>query len=191
MPERSNILPTETDDGVAFPFGWNESAQPSKGKPTQSARPQLVHSRDFVVQQPEPAVTWKSYDHIAAGTYPAFCQSARIQRDPVFKRWGCTVVFDVLSDSLLDRIAQLYWFLNLGDGEKPHAGRRGKFWSAWVLANGHPPKRVDRLSARVFVRRHATVVVVDVMKNHEGIALSEPSYSKIQRVISWDTGAAR
>jgi hypothetical protein len=158
-------------------------AEPLRSMESRAERPFLV--------QPEPAVTWKSYDCIPAGTYRAFSQSARIYRDRVFKRWQCAVAFDILNDSLLDRIAQLYWFLNLGDGEKPHAGRRGKFWSAWCAANGSPPKRVDRLSANIFIRRHATVLVVDVLKNHEGIALTEPSYSKVERVVSWDTGAAR
>ncbi len=32
---------------------------------------------------------------------------------------------------------------------------------------------MDRIAPAVFVGRHATVLVVDVMKNHEGIALQE------------------
>lgn len=139
----------------------------------------------------EPAITWANYDHVAPGTYPSYCRSAHVHRDPVFKRWTCAVRFDILDASLINVIARLVWFLNLGKGDKPHAGRRGNYWAAWCEANDGPPKRSDRMTPSVFVRRHATVIVEDVTKNHKGIALAEPAYSKIKAVLSWETGGVQ
>lgn len=136
----------------------------------------------------EPQITFHSYDHIAPGTYQAFSRAAKVYRDPVFKRWTCVVWFDVLDGSLINVITQLAWFLNLGTGDKPHAGRRSNFWSAWCAGNGTVPKRGDRMTPAVFVHRHATVRVESVTKNHKGVTFAEPTYSKITRVISWNTG---
>jgi hypothetical protein len=142
----------------------------------------------FPTTAAEPQVAWDKYDHIAPGTYPAFSRSARIYRDPAFRRWQCVVHFDILDASLQQVIARLAWFLNLGTDDKPHAGRRGNYWAAWCDANGSPPKRSDRLTPRTFERRHATVVVEDVKKDFQGRSLEQPAYSKVARVLSWNTG---
>ncbi len=159
---------------------------PRGGALTQPDKPVIVFptARD-------PEVTWKTYDHIAPGTYPAYSRSARIVRDSHYKRWLCLVQFDILDDALVDSIAQLAWFLNLGHGEKPHAGRRSKYWSAWCLANGGHPLRNARLSPSVFLRRQATVVVEDVWRDHQGTVSTEAAYSKIELVLSWNTGGGK
>ncbi len=144
--------------------------------------------RVIAFPSPEPQVTFASYDYIEPGTYQGFSRSAKIYQDKFFKRWTCVVLFDVLDGSLVNVIARLAWYLNLGTGDKPRAGRRGNFWAAWCAAKGSAPKRGDRMTAAVFVHRHVTVEVESVTKNHEGISLSEPSYSKIARIVSWNTG---
>jgi len=76
----------------------------------------------------EPEITWTHTPRIEPGEYPGYSRSAKVYRDGDFKRWVCAVQFDVLTDDLTGVRARLTWFLNLGDGEKPHAGRRGHYW---------------------------------------------------------------
>ena len=90
---------------------------------------------------------------------------------------------------MMKTIAQLTWFLSLGDGAKPRASRRGKYWPAWVRANGGLPRRGDRLPPRVFVGRHAIVCVEDTTKTHDnGDIEPEFAYSVVRDVIEWKTG---
>lgn len=137
----------------------------------------------------EPEISWVFIPRIEPGEYPAFSRLSKIYRDRQFKRWVCAVHFDVLDASLTQVIAQLIWYLNLGSGDKPRAGRRGNFWPSWVKANGGPPKRRDRLSPSVFERRQAIVKVDDTRKNHQSVAIPAPeSYSVIRDVVRWETG---
>ncbi len=136
-----------------------------------------------------PEISWTYTPRIEPGEYPAFCRAAKVYRDGQFKRWVCAVQFDVLDSSLMQVIARLTWYLSLGSRDKPHAGRRTNYWLAWVRANGGPPKRNDRLSPRVFERRHAVVKVDDTGNTHLQNAISaEESYSVIREVVEWQTG---
>jgi hypothetical protein len=91
--------------------------------------------------------------------------------------------------ALMEGVARVTWFLNLGTGKKPHAGRRGKYWAAWIRANGGPPKRGDRLSPTVFAGRRAIVRVEDTSKTHDRSQVeSEEAYSVVRNVIEWQTG---
>jgi hypothetical protein len=146
--------------------------------------------RPFLVKQAqaEPEVAWRPRDHITPGQYPAFSCNAKIFRDGIYKRWTCLVNFDVLDDSLIVVIARLGWFLNLGHGEEPRAGQRGRYWAAWILANsGRAPKRNDRLAPGIFRNRHAVVLVRDVERDFRGVTSQEP-YSVVADVLSWETG---
>lgn len=139
-----------------------------------------------------PEVSWRYCERIEPGEYPAYSRSAKIYRDGEFKRWVCAIQFDILDESLTKKIARLTWYLNLGSHENPRAGRRGTYWAAWVKANGHQPKRQDRLSPRVFVRRLALVAVSDTTKSHRQIAVKpDEAYSVIRMVLRWDTGENR
>ena len=137
----------------------------------------------------EPEIAWAFVPRIAPGDHPAISRGASVYRDRQFKRWVCAVQFDILSSSLMEVTARLTWFLNLGPREKPKAGRRTNYWAAWVKANGGPPKRRDRLSARVFEGRHAIVLVEDTRKTHGRAFIgAEESYSVVREVIEWRTG---
>jgi hypothetical protein len=139
-------------------------------------------------EQP-PEIWWTFTARIDPGEYPAYSRSAAVYRDRQFKRWVCAVQFDVLDGSLTNVLARVTWYINLGSSDKPHAGRRGNFWSAWVRANGGPPKRNDRLSPRVFEHRHATVRVEDTRKTHrQNVISAEESYSVVRDVVEWQTG---
>ena len=142
-----------------------------------------------LVRRAEPEIAWHYCDRMQPGEYPAFSRSAKVYRDRQFKRWICAVQFDILDTSLTKALARLTWYLNLGSGEKARAGRRGRYWSAWVEANNGQPKRTDRLSPSVFVRRHAIVSVEDTTKDHRQIAIkAEERYSVVRDVVRWETG---
>jgi hypothetical protein len=137
----------------------------------------------------QPEISWTFVPRLEPGDYPAYSRSAAVYRDRQFKRWVCAVQFNIMSSSLLDVIARLTWYLNLGAWEKPHAGRRGNYWAAWVRANGGPPKRNDRLSPRVFEGRYSLVRVADTTKTHcEGTGNPQESYSVIRNVTRRESG---
>jgi hypothetical protein len=139
-------------------------------------------------EQP-PEISWTFAARIDPGEYPAYSRSAMVYRDGQFKRWVCAVQFDVLDGSLTRVIARLTWYLNLGSRDYPRAGRRTNYWQAWVRANGGPPKRNDRLSPRVFERRHALVRVEDTGKTYRQKAIgADEIYSVIRDVVEWQTG---
>lgn len=130
-----------------------------------------------------PNIKWRHYDRIEPGVYTAYCRLARTYRDPGYRRWTCLLVFDVFAAGLMDVVARVPLWLNLGSGEEPHAGRRRRYFREWVRANGEPPKRQDRLSPRVFTGRMAHVRVGDTT--------GDASYSTVQEILGWDTGSPR
>jgi hypothetical protein len=136
-----------------------------------------------LVRRVDPAVSWADYDRIVPGVYPAYCRWAGCYRDPGFKRWTCLLLFDVLSDDLTRVLARVPLWLNLGNGEKPDAGRRRKFFKEWVRANGDPPARRDRLSPRVFTGRMARIEIGDTK--------GDSPYSVVRKIVCWETGPAR
>jgi len=142
--------------------------------------------------RPEPEITWTHTPRIPPGEYPAFSRSAKVYRDGHYKRWVCAVQFDVLTHDLVEVLARLTWFLNLGSGEAPHVTRRKNYWQAWVQASGEPPKRKDRLSPRVFVRRYARVSVSDTTKDFKQATVSgDSAYSVIRKVLRWENGRGK
>lgn len=139
----------------------------------------------------EPDIAFRHNDRIEPGEYPAYCRSTQLFFDDHFRRWILAVQFDVLDDALLSTVARLTKFFNLGERERPHAtSRRSHFRKAWVLANdGRPPVRGQKMAPSIFVNRIARVRVVDVMKDHQGCALSSDEvYSRISEILRWETG---
>jgi hypothetical protein len=132
----------------------------------------------------EPEIEWKSYPRIEPGEYSAYCRWAKKYRDPGFHRWTCLLLFDVLADDLLTVIATVPCWLPLGSSENARASLRGKYMKEWVRANGAPPKRGDRLSPVVFVRRIARVKVGDTDPQKSPVP-----YSVVRKILSWETGA--
>jgi len=143
------------------------------GRPQRRLRP---------VRQSETAIQWRYDDRIEPGVYPAYCRWAKHYRDPGFKRWTCLIRFDVLSDDLMRVLARVPLWLNLGGRDKPHAGRRRKYFKEWVRANGGPPGRQDRLSPRVFTGRMARIQI--------GETEGDAPYSVVREILSWETGPA-
>ena len=152
------------------------------------ARPQR-RSGSVLVRGAEPEISWRYCARIEPGEYRARSRSATVYVDGYFHRWVCAVQFDVLNDWLIDVIARLTWYLNLGSRDRPRAGRRSDYWQAWLSANNGPPKRRDRLSPQVFVGRHARVLVEDTQRDFKGITNAESAYSVIRKVLEWETGS--
>lgn len=131
----------------------------------------------------EPEITWREYPRIAPGEYPAYARFAKRYWDRGYRRWACLVGFDILADDLIRVIARVPLWLNLGNGERPRAGRRGNYLREWVKANRGPPVRGDRLSPRVFVGRFARVEVGDTDAERSPVP-----YSVVRRIMRWETG---
>ena len=156
---------------------WGGRSVRSVATPRQQARPQLVRGI-------EPEIVWADYPHIEPGEYPAISKLARTYFDRYFKRHICCVWFLV---AVGPRRVKLPYFLNLGTGDQPRAGRRGNYWLAWIQANdGRLPSRGDRLSPRIFEQRAARVLVADTKMNFRGDGNFQP-YSVIKNVLSWET----
>ena len=143
--------------------------------------------RPRIVRDVEPEITFADYPCIAPGEYQAISQRARVYFDKTFQRHVCCVWFSVLESDGMAVLAKLPWFLNLGNGPKPRAGRRSNYWRAWIVANGgHSPLRRDRLTPKVFEQRAAHVCVADTETNFRGDKVFAP-YSIIREVIRWET----
>jgi hypothetical protein len=127
------------------------------------------------------AIDWKEYPRIEPGTYSAYCAWGKIYYDRQYRRWTCLLRFKVLRDSGFEIVAQIPMWLALGNGEKPHASRRGRYMIEWVKAHGGPPPRNDRLSPTVFVHRVARVEVGDTTKG-------PVPYSVVKEILGWETG---
>jgi hypothetical protein len=131
---------------------------------------------------PEPEVQQRvrHYAHVHPDLYTGYCRIARIYLDRGYGRWTCLLIFDLLRPESGETIAGdvPVWFA-LGSGKKPSVSRRSKYFSAWILANGAPPRREDRMSAKVFRHRMAVVRVCDT----QGPA----PYSKVLDIVSWET----
>jgi hypothetical protein len=159
-----------------------EQVSPTQQTFSLSRKPQR-RLGSVLVPQTEPVIQWRDYARIEPGVYPAYCRWAKHYRDPGLHRWTCLLRFDVLSDDRTRVLARVPMWMNLGEGEKPDAGRRSNYFKEWLRANGGPPMRRDRLSPEVFTRRMARVEVADT-KGHA-------PYSKVLRIVSWETGPGR
>jgi len=142
-----------------------------------------VRAKQFgpvLLSHTEPAIEWRDYDRVEPGIYPAYCRWAKHYKDPGFKRWTCLLRFDLLSADLLRVLACVPFWMNLGAGEKPNAGRRKRYFLEWVRANYGPPMRSDRLSPKVFTGRMAQVEIGDTK--------GDAPYSVVRKILSWKTG---
>ena len=115
-------------------------------QPQEPSGPAVVHRTDS-------EIGWQDYPRIDPGLYFAYCRWAKHYRDPAFHRWTCLLGFDVLSNDLRPFACVPLW-LNLSHGEKPHAGRRSRYFAEWIRANGTAPMRRDRLSPRKKKKRN-------------------------------------
>ena len=133
----------------------------------------------MIKETTEPAVSWNEYALIAPGQYPAYCRKATWYEYRPYKRWTCLLLFDILADNLVDSLGTIPLWFNGGSKAKPSTSLLSRYLAAWVIANGGPPVRHDRLSPKVFTGR-AAIVVVDTLK-------SVVVCSVVRRILSWET----
>jgi hypothetical protein len=65
-----------------------------------------------------------------------------------------------------------------------HVPPKSKFWRAWTIANGAPPKRHDRMGLSVFRNRLFLVQIRDVVKDRGQNRLSEAiRHSVVEAIV--------
>ena len=136
-----------------------------------------------VVEEVAPAFEGATYARIEPGIYPAQCVHGKIYRDPGFRAWKALLRFRVESGQ------EIFGFFHLGTGVSPHAGRRSRYWAAWTLANGAPPRKRQTMSARVFRGKVFRVQASDVVQTGDGRS-HHPSaiYSTVKNIIEKEAG---
>jgi hypothetical protein len=137
-----------------------------------------------VVEEDAPVFEGVEYARIKPGQYSGQCVYFKVYYDRGFKRWTAMLRFQ-----LIDEEEEIYGFLNLGRRERPHAGRRSRYWAEWTLANGATPRKRQEMSPRVFRGKVFLVEVGDVTKagdgkSHQACAI----YSTVKKIIEKQVG---
>jgi hypothetical protein len=86
----------------------------------------------------------------------------------------------------MDEAGEVSFFLNMGNGESPSAGRSGesKFFHAWTLANDGPPRRGQEMSPKIFLGKCFLARVEDCTCDSKGRPKStDDVYSRITELI--------
>jgi hypothetical protein len=127
------------------------------------------------------------YPLVAPGRRTLQCVGARIYRHSGLpdKPWKCELRF---ADGFGE--LEIFGFFHLGTGDKPHAGRKGRYWGAWTLANGAPPRKRQTMSPRAFKGRWFVCDVETVTHKGRG-AKAEPlpehlRYSVVREILALD-----
>jgi len=123
------------------------------------------------VSEPEecgPVCEENPYPLLQAGKYEAQCVHSCLYRDLQFRRWTALLRFQLLASGSLTSLGPVCAFLNLGNREKSKAGRRSRYWRAWVIANGEQPRKRQVLSPRVFKGKIFEVEIGTVKRAHDG-----------------------
>ncbi len=122
------------------------------------------------------------YPRVEPGEYDLYCIEAKPYRDPGLKVWKCRYRF---INPMQEEFPSLYGFIHLGDGCKP-PGRRSRYKREWTIANGHPPGKRQRLSARVFTGKLFRVRVGWVLpRQHDGkLHTAATRYSLVREILA-------
>jgi hypothetical protein len=82
----------------------------------------------------------------------------------------------------------VFGFFHLGTKAKAHAGRTSRYWAAWCMANGGPPRKRQVMSERVFKGRWFRVRVETVTDKRKGKNVEplpeEMHYSVVREILS-------
>ncbi len=134
--------------------------------------------------QAEPEIEMPHYARIQPGIYSSYCRHSCIYYDRCYKRWVCLLRFDIFAADNITVLGSPCMFLNLGSGKKPRASLRGRFLVELKKADAEAEaRRHDRLTARVFRGRMATIRIADTDEKR-----SAALYSVVTEILSWDTG---
>jgi hypothetical protein len=69
-------------------------------------------------------------------------------------------------------------FLNFGRGEKPEVKRNSKFFKAWCVANGAPPRLGQHMLPAMFINKRFSVRVEDATMSAELLRNADGTLSK-------------
>ena len=131
----------------------------------------------------EPICEEDPYPHYPRGKYDAECINAITFRHPLLGAWKCRFKFQLVGVGY-DTSHVVYQFLHLGMGKEPKAGRWSKYTQAWVIANGRPAKKRQRLSSRVFKGKIFQVEIDYVQRSFKGIAHPDGQiYSVVKDIL--------
>ena len=96
-----------------------------------------------------PDLIWQGADYprVLSGDYQAVCvgwQGPQWVR--AYRRWSLRLEFSLLSED-----SHVSAFLNMGaNPERPHIGRRSKFYVLWCQANGEMPRKGQQIALETF-----------------------------------------
>jgi hypothetical protein len=170
-PPRKSVQTAKEPEGVVFD-GERELNQ--KSTPGMH----LVEPED-----PSPICDEAPYPRLKPGEYSARCVEARVYLEKRFRRWVCRFKYWIIPEG-----PHVYGFLNLGCGEKPHAGRGSEYRRAWIEANGAAPQRRQKMGHSVFRNKIFVIRVDDVNCRHDGRTHhQEDVYSTVKEIVkrSW------
>jgi len=139
----------------------------------------LTSTEPELIEDVSPVFEGGEYARIRSGEYDAQCVFARSYHDPGFRAWKTLLRFRII-----DSGQEVCGFFNLGRRPKPHVGRRSRYWAAWTLANGAPPRKRQVMTARVFRGKVFRVKVEDVTRSGDGKRHSKSAiYSTVKDVL--------
>lgn len=98
-----------------------------------------------------------------------------------FRRWSIR-----LGGCFMDEAGEVSFFINMGDGESPSAGksRQSKYYQAWILANDGPPGRGQVMDPRIFIGKCFIARVEDCTHDSNGRRKdNDDVYSRITGLI--------
>jgi hypothetical protein len=146
---------------------------------SKKSRLALVPRPPALEEELEPICEDAPYPRYKPGTYEGRCVSAKRYRDPRFKRLILKLEFRILPDC-----RPIVGFLNLGNGDKPKAGRGSEYRRAWTIANGDAPRKSETMTKRVFEGKVFSVRVGDTTKKHDGREhLPGEVYSTVKEIL--------
>jgi hypothetical protein len=135
--------------------------------------------------KPSLSVTWQGVDlpRVSPGDYQAVCIG---WQGPewclAYRRWSLRLEFSLLTDGTL-----VSAFYNMGsDPQKPHIGRRSRFYTVWSLANGEAPRKGQQMALEAFTDPALLylVRVADCAKDGKDTAKPDALiYSRVTEVL--------
>lgn len=152
-------------------------------QPKRQPRAQTTHK--VVPIDRAKALVWKGPDYpiLSPGIYAARgikTQGPEWVRN--FFRWSLRVEFGLTSEPL-----SISAFFNFGNSpDAPKIARMGRYYKAWVLANGGHPAKGEEMSPDVFLEgQFFEVEVQDCNRDSEGKPKpGAECYSRIVKIIS-------
>jgi hypothetical protein len=111
--------------------------------------------------------------------YEAECVRACTYWDRQFKAWKVCLYFRLVPSG-----EPVQGYFHLGRGVTPQAGPRSEYRRAWLIANGGPPGKRQRLSERTFVGKIFEVRIADVTNRFDGREHPESAfYSTVHEIL--------